>query len=136
MSEVSEQLPKRSEVSEQLPKRSEVSEQLPKRSEVSEQLPKRSEKLRPRHPRPSVAPSPAPRSSPRHKKTTNQRRGRDIEAPKVTHHKVCQIEVELVTSDPRGSAPKTGIIGRPSNTRRRIWTPCRCVATEKRTWTR
>ncbi|KAI9514879.1 hypothetical protein NQZ68_029724 [Dissostichus eleginoides] len=63
----------------------------------------------PSTPPPSVAPSPSPRSSLRHK-TTNQRRGRDIEAPKVTHHKVCQIEVELVTSDPRGSAPKTGII--------------------------
>ncbi|KAK5854425.1 hypothetical protein PBY51_015495 [Eleginops maclovinus] len=60
-------------------------------------------------PPPSVAPSPAPRSSLR-VKTTNQRRGRDIEAPKVTHHKVRQIEVELVTSDTRGSAPKTGII--------------------------
>ncbi|XP_033971383.1 uncharacterized protein LOC117470675, partial [Trematomus bernacchii] len=63
----------------------------------------------PSTPPPSVAPSPAPRSSLRHK-TTNQRRGRDFEAPKVTHHQVCQIEVELVTSDPRGSAPKTGII--------------------------
>ncbi|KAK1905648.1 PH and SEC7 domain containing protein 1 [Dissostichus eleginoides] len=40
----------------------------------------------PSTPPPSVAPSPSPRSSLRHK-TTNQWRGRDIEAPKVTHHK-------------------------------------------------
>lgn len=43
-------------------------------------------------------------------KTTNQRKVLDKAAQKASHHKVRQIEVELVTSDPCDFAPKTGII--------------------------
>lgn len=43
-------------------------------------------------------------------KTTNQRKALDRAAQKASHHKVRQIEVELVTSDPCDFAPKTGII--------------------------
>ncbi|TNM99356.1 hypothetical protein fugu_012389 [Takifugu bimaculatus] len=45
-----------------------------------------------------------------HVKTTNQRKALDRAAQKASHHKVRQIEVELVTSDPCDFAPKTGII--------------------------
>ncbi|XP_070832949.1 uncharacterized protein psda isoform X1 [Chaetodon trifascialis] len=57
----------------------------------------------------SSSPSPTPPSS-LHLKPANQRRGRDSEGPKLSHHKVRQIEVELVTPGPRGHASKTGII--------------------------
>ncbi|XP_051251727.1 uncharacterized protein LOC127361270 isoform X2 [Dicentrarchus labrax] len=57
----------------------------------------------------SSSPSPTPPSS-LHLKPTNQRRGRDSKGQKLPHHEVRQIEVELVTHDPRGSTPKTGII--------------------------
>ncbi|XP_029282472.1 uncharacterized protein LOC115004882 [Cottoperca gobio] len=53
--------------------------------------------------------SPTPPSS-LHLKPANQRRGRDSNSPKLSHHKVQQIEVELVTHDPQGFTPKTGII--------------------------
>ncbi|XP_078016990.1 uncharacterized protein psda isoform X2 [Epinephelus lanceolatus] len=59
----------------------------------------------------SGSPSPTPPSS-LHLKPANQRRGRDNEGPKLSHHEVRQIEVELVTPDSRGSTPKTGIIRR------------------------
>ncbi|CAK6969795.1 uncharacterized protein psda isoform X1, partial [Scomber scombrus] len=53
-------------------------------------------------------PSPSPTPPPSlHLKPANQRRERGL-----SHHQVRQIEVELVTSEPRGSAPKTGIIRR------------------------
>lgn len=57
----------------------------------------------------SGSPSPTPPSS-LHLKPANQRRGRDSDGQKSSHHKVRQVEVELVTTDPRGSTPKTGII--------------------------
>ncbi|CAI5655063.1 unnamed protein product [Oreochromis niloticus] len=59
----------------------------------------------------SSSPSPTPPSS-LHLKPGNQRRGRETEGQKLSHHEVRQIEVELVTTDPRGSTPKTGIIRR------------------------
>ncbi|XP_035770742.1 uncharacterized protein LOC102778377 [Neolamprologus brichardi] len=59
----------------------------------------------------SSSPSPTPPSS-LHLKPANQRRGRESEGQKLSHHEVQQIEVELVTADPRGSSPKTGIIRR------------------------
>uniref|UniRef100_A0A3Q3JDM7 SEC7 domain-containing protein n=2 Tax=Monopterus albus TaxID=43700 RepID=A0A3Q3JDM7_MONAL len=59
----------------------------------------------------SGLPSPTPPSS-LHLKPFNQRRGWDSEAPKLLHHEVQQIEVELVSPDPRGSIPKVGIIHR------------------------
>ncbi|XP_024153335.1 PH and SEC7 domain-containing protein 1 isoform X2 [Oryzias melastigma] len=40
------------------------------------------------------------------------RRGWDGEGPKLSHHAVRQVEVELVTPHPRGAALKTGIIRR------------------------
>ncbi|XP_069579850.1 PH and SEC7 domain-containing protein 1 isoform X1 [Brachyistius frenatus] len=57
----------------------------------------------------SGSPSPTPPFS-IHLKPANQRRGRDSKCQKLSHHEVRQIEVELVTPDPRGSAGKTGII--------------------------
>ncbi|XP_044069843.1 uncharacterized protein LOC122884250 [Siniperca chuatsi] len=57
----------------------------------------------------SGSPSPTPPSS-LDLKPANQRRGRDSEGQKLSHHEVRQVEVELVTPDPRGSTPKTGII--------------------------
>lgn len=57
----------------------------------------------------SRSPSPTPPSS-LHLKPANQRRGPDSAGPKLSHHKVRQIEVELVTPGPRNSTPKTGII--------------------------
>lgn len=59
----------------------------------------------------SSSPSPTPPSS-LHLKPANQRRERETEGQKLSHHEVQQIEVELVTADPRGSSPKTGIIRR------------------------
>ncbi|XP_068590549.1 PH and SEC7 domain-containing protein 1 isoform X1 [Cebidichthys violaceus] len=59
----------------------------------------------------SGSPSPTPPSSLR-LKPANQRRGRGSEGPRSSHHAVRQIEVELVTPDPRGSTPRTGIIRR------------------------
>lgn len=45
-----------------------------------------------------------------HLKATNRRKSADSAVQKASHHKVRQIEVELVTSDPCDFAPKTGII--------------------------
>ncbi|XP_027862784.1 uncharacterized protein psda isoform X1 [Xiphophorus couchianus] len=59
----------------------------------------------------SGSPSPTPPSS-LHLQPTNHRRGRDQQNQKLSHHEVQQVEVELVTPDPRGPAPKTGIIRR------------------------
>lgn len=59
----------------------------------------------------SSSPSPTPPSS-LYLKQANQRTGRDSERQKPSHHEVQQIEVELVTPDSRGSAPRTGIIRR------------------------
>ncbi|XP_028279793.1 PH and SEC7 domain-containing protein 1-like [Parambassis ranga] len=59
----------------------------------------------------SGSPSPTPPSS-LHLKPTNHRRIPDSARQKLSHHEVRQIEVELVTSDPRASTPKTGIIRR------------------------
>ncbi|XP_018517696.1 PH and SEC7 domain-containing protein 1 isoform X2 [Lates calcarifer] len=59
----------------------------------------------------SGSPSPTPPSS-LHLKPANQRRGRDSEGHRLSHHEVRQIEVELVTLGPRGTNPKTGIIRR------------------------
>lgn len=56
----------------------------------------------------SSSPSPTPPSS-LYLTLPNQRRGRGHEGQKLSHHKVQQIEVEL-TSNSRGSTPKTGII--------------------------
>lgn len=56
----------------------------------------------------SSSPSPTPPSS-LYLTLPNQRRGRDNKGQKLSHHKVRQIEVEL-TSNSRGSTPKTGII--------------------------
>ncbi|KAF7645565.1 hypothetical protein LDENG_00201890 [Lucifuga dentata] len=55
--------------------------------------------------------SPTSPSSP-HLRPANHRQGRDGEGQKFSHHAVRQVEVELVTANPRGSAPKTGIIRR------------------------
>ncbi|KAI3362866.1 hypothetical protein L3Q82_001908 [Scortum barcoo] len=57
----------------------------------------------------SGSPSPTPPSS-LHLKPANQRTGRDGESQKLSHNEVQQVEVELVSPDPRGSTPKTGII--------------------------
>ncbi|XP_044228782.1 uncharacterized protein psda isoform X2 [Thunnus albacares] len=59
----------------------------------------------------STSPSPTPPSS-LHLKPANQRRGWAGEGQRLSHHEVQKIEVELVTSEPRGSSPKTGIIRR------------------------
>ncbi|KAK2824709.1 hypothetical protein Q5P01_021884 [Channa striata] len=56
-------------------------------------------------------PSPIPPLS-LHLKAVNQRRGQGSEGQKLSHHEVRQVEVELVTPDPRGSITKTGIIRR------------------------
>lgn len=74
---------------------------------------------------PHLSPSDAPRTTPPrssslsptsppslHLKPANQRRGRDSEGQRSPHLAVRQVEVELVTSNPRGSTPKTGIIRR------------------------
>ncbi|KAK2921565.1 hypothetical protein Q8A73_001050 [Channa argus] len=57
------------------------------------------------------SPSPIPPFS-LHLKAVNQRRGRDSEGQKLSHHEVRQVEVELVTPDPRSTITKTGIIRR------------------------
>ncbi|XP_017289171.1 uncharacterized protein LOC108246240 isoform X2 [Kryptolebias marmoratus] len=62
-------------------------------------------------PPPSASPSPTPPSS-FHLQPANQKRGRDRQGQKLSHHKVRQIEVELVTPLPRGPTSKTGIIRR------------------------
>lgn len=41
---------------------------------------------------------------------SNQRRGPDSPGQRSSSHQVRQVEVELVTSGPRGSSPRTGII--------------------------
>ncbi|CAG05091.1 unnamed protein product [Tetraodon nigroviridis] len=48
--------------------------------------------------------------SPSSPSSTNRRKGPDGALHKASHHKVRQIQVELVTSDPCDFAPKTGII--------------------------
>ncbi|XP_058506939.1 uncharacterized protein psda isoform X2 [Solea solea] len=65
----------------------------------------------------SGSPSPTPpcsssSSSSSHWKPANQRRGREGEERKLSHHKVQQIEVELVSPNLRGVNPKTGVIRR------------------------
>ncbi|KAM7409213.1 hypothetical protein PAMA_002757 [Pampus argenteus] len=55
--------------------------------------------------------SPTPPSS-LNLKPANQRKGRAVEGQRLSHHEVRQIEVELVTPEPQGSTPKTGIIRR------------------------
>lgn len=57
----------------------------------------------------SSSPSPTPSSSV-HLRPANQRRRPDSAGPTFSHHKVRQIEVELVTPGPRNSTPKTGIV--------------------------
>ncbi|XP_061767425.1 PH and SEC7 domain-containing protein 1 isoform X2 [Nerophis ophidion] len=47
-----------------------------------------------------------------HPKPADHRRGRADQAHRSSHQKVRKIEVELVSSDPRGSSPKTGVIRR------------------------
>ncbi|XP_072246545.1 uncharacterized protein psda isoform X2 [Leuresthes tenuis] len=59
----------------------------------------------------TAALSTAPPSSLR-LKPANQRRGRDSGGQRGSHHDVQRIEVELVPPQPRGPAPKTGIIRR------------------------
>uniref|UniRef100_A0A3Q3SZV9 Pleckstrin and Sec7 domain containing a n=1 Tax=Mastacembelus armatus TaxID=205130 RepID=A0A3Q3SZV9_9TELE len=59
----------------------------------------------------SGSPSPTPPSS-LHLRPASQRRGRDSEGQRSSHHNVQQIEVELVTPGSRDSVTKTGIVRR------------------------
>ncbi|XP_061823278.1 uncharacterized protein psda isoform X1 [Nerophis lumbriciformis] len=61
----------------------------------------------------SATPPPCPSPPPSvHPKPADHRRGRADQAHRSSHQKVRKIEVELVSSDPRSSSPKTGVIRR------------------------
>ncbi|XP_038586106.1 uncharacterized protein LOC119911334 isoform X1 [Micropterus salmoides] len=68
-----------------------------------------SQEAPPKAPPTSASPSPTPPSS-LHLKPANQGRGLDSKGQNLSYHEVRQVEVELVTPDPRGFTPKTGII--------------------------